>query len=604
MSALGIMVKDHIQSIADDLVYKMKDELNKSAEKYIKYQTAKENGENVEADYFTLNDVENIINVSIETFNSGLSNAIENIVNEWRSKYEEDTVPESKKRYSQYNVTLKNQAKRSLEISVTNLKFLYNRTMYRATDVEGRKILSDKFKTKAFYFFDDMFLGKNLPFKLSKKMMLNVAQRGQLCNSFEDAASSINKTYNLDMSPSYVRTVSNFVGWLQFNAETEEAERLYLEFTNYKINANHLSNIVKPERKYTGKILYAMIDGASIYVQLGKDTPKKYKRENKLAMMYLGNQIVYKDGFKLKAHQEIEKRKYASFIGGKEQFKKYVLSLSKNYDKDSYDLIVVISDGATWIRTLCDEIFSDKPKCTILDYFHVTDKAKEWAKSMITDEEPAAWVKRFEKILLEGDGNDIMQMLEPYKGITREKVPDLYSYVQKNIDRMKYKLYMAKGLHIGSGQIESGNKKVMIQRCRQSGMIWRTETAQNILTLRSKWLNGDWKDVESLILNTDFANVIRQAEFLLVINKKRNENFYNRKRGSSSEEEIPPTIPETVEYYNELIDSCTTFSKKTVKNIRNIKKRKLPTNDSKNKKEELALNNIGEPISIDGKDDD
>ncbi|MDR1642916.1 MAG: hypothetical protein LBT59_24755 [Clostridiales bacterium] len=86
---LEIVVKEHVNNTFQEIFDKTMKELEKSGEKYTKYVEAKENGKTVEPDYFTLSDVENIINVSLETFKSGLSDMTEDIVKIWR-KVEED----------------------------------------------------------------------------------------------------------------------------------------------------------------------------------------------------------------------------------------------------------------------------------------------------------------------------------------------------------------------------------------------------------------------------------------------------------------------------------------------------------------------------------
>jgi hypothetical protein len=51
-------------------------------------------------------------------------------------------------------------------------------------------------------------------------------------------------------------------------------------------------------------------------------------------------------------------------------------------------------------------------------------------------------------------------------------VPNLLVYLTNNRNRMNYKTFQQSGLKVGSGAIESGNKKVIQQRMKQSGMRW------------------------------------------------------------------------------------------------------------------------------------
>ena len=64
-----------------------------------------------------------------------------------------------------------------------------------------------------------------------------------------------------------------------------------------------------------------------------------------------------------------------------------------------------------------------------------------------------------------------------------------YLYFVNNAHRMRYKTFLEKGYHIGSGVIEAGCKHLVTQRMKQAGMHWRQESAEAILTLRAAQLS-------------------------------------------------------------------------------------------------------------------
>ena len=77
---------------------------------------------------------------------------------------------------------------------------------------------------------------------------------------------------------------------------------------------------------------------------------------------------------------------------------------------------------------------------------------------------------------------------------------DLPGYISRNADCINYPSYEQSGFFIGSGAIESGNKAVIHQRLKQSGMRWNIETAQQLITLRTKYKSNLWaQDVSSLV---------------------------------------------------------------------------------------------------------
>lgn len=58
-------------------------------------------------------------------------------------------------------------------------------------------------------------------------------------------------------------------------------------------------------------------------------------------------------------------------------------------------------------------------------------------------------------------------------------------YFRYNRRRMRYAAYQAQGLPVGSGVVEAACKTVVAQRMKRSGMRWRHDGGQAILTLRS-----------------------------------------------------------------------------------------------------------------------
>jgi hypothetical protein len=70
-------------------------------------------------------------------------------------------------------------------------------------------------------------------------------------------------------------------------------------------------------------------------------------------------------------------------------------------------------------------------------------------------------------------------------------------YFVNNVDRMKYGTFRKMGYFIGSGVVEAGCKTIIGSRCKQSGMFWSKDGAENILAFRcissSRRLDDFWK---------------------------------------------------------------------------------------------------------------
>ena len=72
-------------------------------------------------------------------------------------------------------------------------------------------------------------------------------------------------------------------------------------------------------------------------------------------------------------------------------------------------------------------------------------------------------------------------------------------YYEEHEDRMLYKTYKDRGLLIGSGPIEAGNRNVIQQRLKLSGQRWTIKGAQAIANLRCYQKSGAWDKIDNLI---------------------------------------------------------------------------------------------------------
>ncbi len=74
----------------------------------------------------------------------------------------------------------------------------------------------------------------------------------------------------------------------------------------------------------------------------------------------------------------------------------------------------------------------------------------------------------------------------------QEAVNKALGYFERNIPRMQYGTFRRQGCFIGSGVVEAGCKTVIGSRCKQSGMFWSHDGAENILALRRVKSSRQW----------------------------------------------------------------------------------------------------------------
>ena len=116
------------------------------------------------------------------------------------------------------------------------------------------------------------------------------------------------------------------------------------------------------------------------------------------------------------------------------------------------------------------------------------------------EESRKKWVNKILECLNIGDIEKAIKLAEEKKvNKTPDGIVNIYTYMVNNKERIKYKYYKDKGYYIGSGAIESGNKMVIQQRMKQSGMRWSIDGGQYIAALRTRHESNRWDEVIEII---------------------------------------------------------------------------------------------------------
>ncbi len=154
----------------------------------------------------------------------------------------------------------------------------------------------------------------------------------------------------------------------------------------------------------------------------------------------------------------------------------------------------VISDGASWIGNVCKELFCGRPVTYILDMFHLSEYLSDALKAIIPG--AAERRQRFEADkarLKDNRAAAVIEDLRPHAD-RHEAVATCVKYMESNISRMQYGTYIKRGLHIGSGVVESACRSLVCMRLKQPGNHWSVAGANAILLLRSCIRNNRWAD--------------------------------------------------------------------------------------------------------------
>ena len=168
----------------------------------------------------------------------------------------------------------------------------------------------------------------------------------------------------------------------------------------------------------------------------------------------------------------------------------------------SFDHVAIIGDGKDSIWNTAENRDEFEGAVLILDFYHASQSLSAAANAIFGDGTPEAerWFeRRRERLLLDDDGVDnLLRALKRYVRMLPDD-PDSHDVVRraikhftKNRTRMRYGAFIAMGLPIGSGHIESAAKNIVAHRLKRSGMRWSNEGGQRVLNLRALVKDGRW----------------------------------------------------------------------------------------------------------------
>ena len=317
-----------------------------------------------------------------------------------------------------------------------------------------------------------------LPHKMTRELMLEVAFYGQNQSSFSDASAIVQRALGMDVNKETIREITEAIGRRVFEADTEKAEHLI----------ENMHEIEMSEEK-DGRVLYIMTDGAAVNTRVEDENGSTW-RENKTVIVFTNKDLIKrKDGGNIIINKE-----YAAFIGSAEEFRGYVLSAAVNAGYGKVSEVVIIADGAAWIRNMAKELFPEATQ--ILDLYHLKENIYTYAKHKFSqnEKEYIPWAEAVIAKIEKGESAEVLNQLPE-----DEKLPagvvNLRTYMTNNIDKINYPEYKTKGYFVGSGAIESANKVVVQRRLKQAGMRWSVDGAQAVLTLRAKVESKLWDTV-------------------------------------------------------------------------------------------------------------
>jgi hypothetical protein len=333
-----------------------------------------------------------------------------------------------------------------------------------------------------------------LPYNATAAALERAARWGQE-RTYKGTESLFRDEFHIEVTDSYLQHLTDYVGKAMLEEDEKAAEKWEGMLETGKGAAAMAA--IAPEKPTKKGVFYIMIDGSMLNTRDFCAGESSWK-EVKLALFFAAT-----DAKRRKQGDEetvsIEKKDYAVWLGDVKTFAYHVLAAAERNHCYEYEQIVVISDGATWIRQMCEELFPDAVQ--ILDLWHMAENMYSFARYIFNNDESKykPWAKERIEKLRNGDARERTAVLADLKQYENKKCPvgvcNIYKYLMNNKEKIKYAEYRANGWYIGSGAMESSNKTAVQARMKQSGMRWGTEHGRRLLSIRTRRDAGRWGEV-------------------------------------------------------------------------------------------------------------
>jgi hypothetical protein len=155
-----------------------------------------------------------------------------------------------------------------------------------------------------------------------------------------------------------------------------------------------------------------------------------------------------------------------------------------------------VGDGARWIVAQVKEQFGARATF-LVDFYHLSEYLGA-AAAAIAGSGSLSWLGRQQARMKANRGAEVLAELGAHReaeSVADESAPvrRCERYIRARLEYLDYAGALDRGLPIGSGEIESGNRSVLQSRLKLSGAWWRTESAEKMLALRVTRANGEWR---------------------------------------------------------------------------------------------------------------
>ena len=321
--------------------------------------------------------------------------------------------------------------------------------------------------------------------------------------TLSEAVDTFTDLFPLPMSERQALNLIQPIGEALREQEEEQVQALFEQAANKETHASEHGSVLGPSIRR----LYIETDGVMARIRRGSVTMEEAEakrigdvyREIKVGAVFEG--IPGRERSELVPGVFLDEPGPITYVARRlnaEEFGRFLYALAHRCGLDRALEVVILGDGARWIRHLVGDHFPNAVQ--IVDLYHAREHLWNVANAVHGSGTPqgAAWAKQADVQLAHGQIEDLVQMIEKLPSIpalpgTSRSIPEIEAdYFLSNAQRMRYPTFRAKGMHIGSGIAEAACKTVVSTRAKKSGMRWTPDGLDAVLALRIAVLNQSY----------------------------------------------------------------------------------------------------------------
>jgi len=156
---------------------------------------------------------------------------------------------------------------------------------------------------------------------------------------------------------------------------------------------------------------------------------------------------------------------------------------------------VVLGDGAEWIDRIHQTCYPDAVR--VVDWYHACEHLAGLARQAFGEGTPLAhrWLGHRKDELWRGEVHGVVNAITQLPATVPDKTREA-NYFSKHHRAMNYLEFSEMGFPIGSGVVEGGGCKGVVQgRFKRVGMRWSRQGAENLLALCCEYSSGRWQQL-------------------------------------------------------------------------------------------------------------